>query len=96
MYDGIKWAINLGPFQGKEETRNSPGSSEYVLRIGADSIDGTVMPSDVPNRCEVINIPDLHGSTTAGAQQHGPARHKGQSTHPIFMCIGDLLETETQ
>lgn len=64
-----------------------------MLRIGADGIDGAVVPLDVPNGGEVIDIPDLHCPTTAGTQQHGPARHKGQRTNPVFVCIWDLLET---
>lgn len=50
------------------------------------------MPLNVSNRSEVVDIPDLHRSATAGTEQHGPAGHKGQSTNPVFVRIGDLLE----
>lgn len=93
-YDGTKWAKGSGSSCGAQgqSPKYSPGSCENVLGIGADSIDGAVMPFNFSNGCEVIDIPDLHRPTTAGAQQHGPAGHKGQGANPVFVCIRDLLE----
>lgn len=62
-----------------------------MLRVGADGIDGAVMPLDLPNRCEVIHVPDLHQASAAGTQQHGAARDESQGTNPVLVCIRDLL-----
>lgn len=62
-----------------------------MLAVGADGIDGAVVALDLTNGCEVVHVPDLDEACPAGAQQHGPARHKGQGTHPVLVSIGDLL-----
>lgn len=62
-----------------------------MLAIGADGVDGAVVALDLTNGCEVVHIPDLDEARSAGAQQHGSARYKGQGAHPVLVSIGDLL-----
>lgn len=65
-----------------------------MLGIGADGVDGAVVTPDLSDGREVIHVPDLDDARAAGAQQHGAARDKGQGTHPVLVCIGDLLRKE--
>lgn len=73
---------------------NVPGSSEDLSGVGAYGINGAVMTSDLSYRGEVIYVPHLQHAPSAGAQQHGPARHIGQSAHPVLVGVWDLLRIE--
>lgn len=62
-----------------------------MLGVGADGIDGAVVPLDLPNRGEVIHVPDFDHTSSAGTQHHGAAGDEGQGTNPVFVRIWDLL-----
>lgn len=62
-----------------------------MLGIGTDGVDGAVVAFDLPNRGEVIHVPDFDHASSAGTQHHGAARDEGQGTDPVFVCIWDLL-----
>lgn len=65
-----------------------------MLGIGADGIDGAVVPLDLTDGREVVHVPDLDDARTAGAEQHGAAWDEGQGAHPVLVCIGDLLRED--
>lgn len=52
------------------------------------------MTSDLSYGGEVVYVPHLQHAAPAGAQQHGPTRDVGQSTHPVLVGVGDLLWRE--
>lgn len=67
-----------------------------MLGVGADGIDGAVVPLDLPHRGEVIHVPHLDHASSAGAQHHGAAGDESQGADPVFVRVGDLLHARGQ
>lgn len=83
-----------GSGSGVPPAWHPPGGSENVPAVGANGIDGAVVAFDLADGREVVHVPDLDDTRTAGAQQHGAAWDEGQCAHPVLVCSGDLLGKE--
>ena len=68
-----------------------PGRGEDLFGVGADGIDGAVVTLDLADGGEVVHVPHLQHPPPAGAEEHRPAGHVRQGTHPVLMGVGDLL-----
>lgn len=54
------------------------------------------MTPDLSYWGEVVHVPHLEHAAPTRAQQHGPSWDVRQSTHPVLVGVGDLLQSERQ
>jgi hemolysin-activating ACP:hemolysin acyltransferase len=60
--------------------------------VNTNGIDGTVMTSHLSNGHKSVHIPEFQNAASAATQQNRMAWHQAQGTHPVFVCIWDLLK----
>lgn len=95
-----KWTAFYGAFYLHREKRDVlfflPGRSEDLSRVGTYGVDRAVVTPDLSYWGEVVNVPHLEHAAPTCAQQHGPPWDVRQSTHPVLVGVGDLLQSERQ
>lgn len=75
----------------KSHRKNLLSCSKNVGRINTYGIDRTIMTLHFSNWHKSIHVPEFQNAPSAATKQNWVAGHNSQGTHPILMCIWNLL-----
>lgn len=62
-----------------------------MAAVGGDAVDGALMALQLSQGAECVRVPQLEHPASAAAQQGWRAGDDAQCTHPVPVCVGDLL-----
>lgn len=74
---------------------NSLRSSEQLVTIGCQTIDGTAVPLDLSKRREGVGVPKAKHPSSAPSEERRGAWHHSQSTNPVSLGTDQLFENKT-
>ncbi len=62
-----------------------------MAAVGRDAVDGALVTLQLSQSPQCVRVPQFEHPTSAAAQQGRGPRDDTQSTHPVTVCVRDLL-----